>query len=86
MTYDGVVQEMKRDPQKVTLMLLQPYEKQVLKRRGLELSSKTCPAQIVNGRTERDDTTSVSIYTDFDVCKSRSRNQGIHKGIYVNRP
>ncbi|KAH9283653.1 Na(+)/H(+) exchange regulatory cofactor NHE-RF3 [Echinococcus granulosus] len=57
MTYDGVVQEIKRDPQKVVLMLLQPYEKKVLKRRGVELSSKTCFAQIVNGRRERDDTT-----------------------------
>ncbi|VDK21870.1 unnamed protein product [Taenia asiatica] len=59
MTYDEVVQEIKRDPQKVILVLLQPYEKQVLKRRGLELSSKTCPAQIVIGRTRRDDTTSM---------------------------
>ncbi|KAL5110129.1 Na H exchange regulatory cofactor NHE-RF3 [Taenia crassiceps] len=59
MTYDGVVQEIRRDSQRVTLMLLQPYEKQVLKRRGLELSSKTCPAQIINGRMGRDDTTSM---------------------------
>ncbi|VDM16238.1 unnamed protein product [Hydatigera taeniaeformis] len=59
MTYNDVVEEIKRDPQKVTLMLLQPYEKQVLKRRGIELSSKTCSAQIVIGRRQRDDTTSM---------------------------
>ena len=41
-------------------MVLQPYEMNVLTRRGIEISSRTCPAQIVKGRRGRDDTTTVS--------------------------
>lgn len=61
MAYADVVHSIKRLPDKVTLMVLQPYEKQVLVRRGIKLTSSTCPAQIIRGRKNRDDTTAVSI-------------------------
>ncbi len=59
--YSELVDEMKRKPNSVTLMALQPYEKEALLQRGIELSSKTCPCVTVVGRRGPDDTTNVSI-------------------------
>lgn len=61
MSYTEVVQAIKRNPNRVVLMVLQPYEKNALVRRGVQLTSSTCPAQIVHGRSRPDDTTRVSL-------------------------
>ncbi|VDD74483.1 unnamed protein product [Mesocestoides corti] len=55
--YAGLVNEIKRNPQKVVLRLLQPYEKELIKKRGVDVTSKACPVEVVKGRRESDDTT-----------------------------
>lgn len=59
MSYNDVVQAIKQSPSKVVLMVLQPFEKNVLSRRGVELTSSTCPVRVINGRKERDYLTDV---------------------------
>ncbi|KAM7537631.1 hypothetical protein Aperf_G00000069765 [Anoplocephala perfoliata] len=56
-TYTDVVEAIRQYPSRVTLMVLQPFEKNILTRRGVELTSSTCPAHAIHGRRERDDTT-----------------------------
>ncbi|KAM3174610.1 hypothetical protein ACTXT7_010199 [Hymenolepis weldensis] len=65
MAYADVVRLIKQLPDKVTLMVLQPYEKNVLTKRGIKLTSSACPAQIIRGRRHLDDTTSM-------VCRKMS--------------
>ncbi|VDL19454.1 unnamed protein product [Hymenolepis diminuta] len=72
MAYADVVQLIKRMPDKVTLMVLQPYEKNVLVRRGIKLTSSTCPAQIIKGRRNRDDTTAMICRKMSDDTLSKS--------------
>nr|CDS32506.2 hypothetical transcript [Hymenolepis microstoma] len=59
MRYSDVVNIIRQYPNKVSLMLLQPYEKHILMRRGVKISSSTCPVRVIKGRKNRDDTTAM---------------------------
>ncbi|VDN98744.1 unnamed protein product [Rodentolepis nana] len=59
MSYSDVVSIIKQFPDKVSLMLLQPYEKHILLRRGVKISSSTCPVQTIKGRKNADATTAM---------------------------
>ncbi len=59
LSYEDLVAQIKSDPEEVTLMVIQPFERTCIETRGIKLSSETCPAVRIVGRSQSDSTTSV---------------------------
>ncbi len=59
--YEDVVNEIK-GAERITMMVLQPAEKNYYTTLGIKISSETVPTKKITGRTARDDTTVVSFH------------------------